>query len=100
MAQTVSTATKKGRIEIPDRAIDTGLQDRVDRWLVGGCLLIGTFVLAPIGLLFVWRGFALPRGARRNGAVLPPGVITALALICIVDAPLNDFVLGIDFFPV
>lgn len=99
MAQTVSTPTKKRRIEIPDRDIDTGLQDRIDRWLVGGCLLIGTFVLAPIGLLLVWRGFALHREARRNGAVLRPGIITVLAIICIVDAAINYLMWCIDFFP-
>ncbi|PXX07421.1 hypothetical protein C8E89_111205 [Mycolicibacterium moriokaense] len=73
-------------------------QRQADRWLITGTLLMGTLVLALVGLpIFVW-GLVLLRRARRAGLSVRPLIVTLIGYVIILDGGLNSLGWALDVF--
>lgn len=71
---------------------------RADRVLLLGCILIGTQLLGPIGLLVLIAGLVLLRRARAGGEAVRPLAVTVFGVFSIVDAATNMIGWSIDLF--
>lgn len=85
-------SAKNGRSDADEQKI-------IDRWLLWGAMLTGTFVLAIPGVLMLVYAVYLTRKARAHGRAIRPDIITIIGIVCIVDAAINWLMWGIDFFP-
>jgi hypothetical protein len=68
-----------------------------DRWLLGGSLLCGTVVLAPVGLFVIIYAIVRLQRARRLGWVRPLSV-SVLAAFALVDGGINWIGWSLDIF--
>jgi hypothetical protein len=76
----------------------SNLQQRSDRWLLAGCVVAGTFVLGPIGLVFIIVAFVLLKRAQQRGEAIRPWAVTLIATYCMIDGGLNFMGWGLDLF--
>ena len=58
----------------------TPSETTVDRWLLGGALLLGLSLTCVIGMAMILYGLYLEARARTAGVITRPAVITAIAL--------------------
>jgi hypothetical protein len=64
-------------------------QNRADRWLIVGSLMMGSFVLGLIGLPLFLRGLWLLRKAQSDGLSVRPMIVTLIGYLVIIDAAVN-----------
>lgn len=74
------------------------LQERSDKWMLAGCVVCGSFIFGPIGLLILGYGFVLLRRAQRSGEAIRPWAVTIIALYCMIDGGANFIGWAIDLF--
>ncbi len=55
-------------------------EKRIDFFLLGGTLLMGLSLTAPLGIVLILYGMYLESRERKAGRILRPAVITALAI--------------------
>ena len=78
---------------------DEEVQNRIDRWLLAGCILCGTFIFAIPGFLIFLKSYRMIRQAKAEGRVVRPDIITIIGVTCLVDAAINWLMWCVDFFP-
>jgi hypothetical protein len=71
---------------------------QADRVLLVGCLLVGSQVLGPVGLIILAVGVYLLMRAKRAGEEVRPLAVTAFGVFSIVDAATNFLGWSIDTF--
>ncbi len=99
------TAVSTGLSPVKDRLLPTlpsnsegPLLRRADRVLLLGCLLVGSQVLGPIGLVILIAGLFLLRRAKQAGEDVRPLAVTVFGVFSIVDAATNFLGWSIDTF--
>ncbi len=92
-------ALAQSRAEAEQRAEAEALAKRGDRYFIGGCIVCGTWLLGPIGVLILLYGMLLLRRAEKLGANIRPWSITLIGGFILVDTSVNFFAWGMDLFP-
>lgn len=64
---------------------------RIDRYLLGGVVLMGLSLPSPIGLAMIFYGLYLENQERKAGRTTRPAVITALAVFGMSNGLINLF---------
>jgi len=72
---------------------------RGDKFFIGGCLVCGTWVLGPIGVVILLYGMWLMRRAQRAGAEIRSWTVTLIGGFILVDTSVNFFAWGLDLLP-
>ena len=75
------------------------MAERGDRWFISGCIVCGTWILGPIGVVILLYGMLLMRRAQQRGADIRSWGITLIGGFILVDTSVNFFAWGMDFFP-
>jgi len=75
------------------------LAARGDKMYLTGCMICGTWVLGPIGAIFVVYGLLLMRRAEKAGAVIRPWAVTLIGGFILVDTVVNFAAWGLDLLP-
>ena len=77
---------------------DRQYQNKIDRQVLIGAILIGTWILVIPGIYLLVRAYRLYRTGKAEGRTLTPGVITIIAMLCLIDGWLNYLYWGLDLF--
>ncbi len=78
--------------------VEGSLVRQADRVLLVGCLLVGSQVLGPVGLVILAVGVYLLMRAKRAGEDVRPLAVTVFGVFSIVDAATNFLGWSIDTF--
>ncbi|HEY1968458.1 MAG TPA: hypothetical protein VGH89_10960 [Pseudonocardia sp.] len=101
MTDTTSAASQaltQSRAAAEELAEAQAMAERGDRYFIGGCIVCGTWILGPIGVLILLYGVMLMRRAERLGASIRPWAITWIGGFILVDTSVNFFAWGMDLF--
>ena len=80
------------------RLDDHAYQDKIDRQILIGSVLIGTWLLEIPGIYLLVKAYRLHRTGKAEGRILTPATITIVAMLCLIDAWLNYLYWGLDLF--
>ncbi|WP_019873383.1 hypothetical protein [Sporichthya polymorpha] len=97
MTETASSALTQSAAEVQEQAEAQAQADRGDRWFISGCVVCGTWVLGPIGVIMLIYGMVQMKKAERRGASIRPWAITWIGGFILVDTSVNFFAWGMDF---
>jgi hypothetical protein len=92
----LSEAVIQSKAEARGLADAEAMAERGDRYFIGGCLVCGTWLLGPIGVIILAYGMLLMRRAQRQGAAIRPWAITLIGGFILVDTSVNFFAWGFD----
>jgi hypothetical protein len=103
MTETASPGTAEPLIRSKPAAEDLAeaqaMAERGDRFFIAGCIVCGTWVLGPIGVVLLLYGMLLMRRAERGGAAVRSWAVTLVGGFILVDTSVNFFAWGMDLFP-
>jgi hypothetical protein len=71
-------------------------QDRIDRWLVAGCILAGTWIFGIPGVVVFIVAHVMMRKARKRGIQLRDDMVTLIGIAMLVDGCANFFAWSLD----
>lgn len=93
-----SEAVIQSKADAEGLAEAQAMAERGDRYFIGGCIVCGTWLLGPIGVILLAYGMVLMRRAQRQGAAIRPWAITLIGGFILVDTSVNFFAWGFDLF--
>ncbi len=99
IAPGTSEAQTQSLAEAQELADAQAMAERGDRWYIGGCVVCGTWLLGPIGVVMLLYGMLLMRRAKQRGADVRSWAITLIGGFILVDTSVNFFAWGMDLFP-
>jgi hypothetical protein len=76
--------------------VDTREHKKADRWMIGGALASGSFILGPVGIVLMLVGFFKLKKLEKAGTAVRPWMITIIGLFCCVDAGINMIGWSVD----
>src|ERR1700728_3387304 len=94
-----SEAVIQSKADAEELAEAQAMAQRGDRYFIVGCIVCGTWLLGPIGVIILAYGMLLMRRAERQGATIRPWAITLIGGFILVDTSVNFFAWGFDLFP-
>ena len=94
-----SEAQSQSQATASELAQAQAMAHRGDRWFIAGCVVCGTWVLGPIGVIILAYGMWLMRKAQQRGANIRSWTITLIGGFILVDTSVNFFAWGMDLFP-
>lgn len=77
---------------------DRQYQDKIDRQILIGSVLIGTWILVIPGIYLLVKAYRLFKAGKLEGRSLTPAGITLVAMLCLIDGWLNYLYWGADLF--
>jgi hypothetical protein len=76
--------------------VDNPAHKAADRWLLGGALASGSFILGPAGIVMMLVGWLKLRKLQSTGLRVRPWLVTWMGLFCLCDAGINMIGWSVD----
>lgn len=93
------TPTRPVEQTLPSAERARAVQQDIDRWILLGCVVTGTFILGIPGLAILGYALVKIRRAEKEGIALRPHAVTILGFCCLMDAGLNYIFWSLDLLP-
>ena len=78
--------------------VDHPEHKKADRWMIGGALAGGSFILGPVGIILMLVGYFKLKKLQAAGVVVRPWIITIIGMFCCIDAGINMIGWSVDLF--